>query len=182
MNVLVRRSVLAISEQYAQLLFKVPRKTTFDCFHFVLYVADSVDSSWSSLVEGPAVEALHAMVSHDTYCQKLLESDMGHSHTFQEVLSALVQPSAQLTFGACLARLATHHWDLAANKARESTAQAKESVLRGGTETGSRLVPPDVLIMICSRIQEAVLVGFLFIHRVSSPHTAFLSARCTAYF
>ncbi|DBA88769.1 TPA: hypothetical protein ACH3X1_004186 [Trebouxia sp. C0004] len=119
-------------------------------------IVDIIDSSWSSLVEGPAVEALHAIVSHDTYCQKLLESHTVQSHTFPEVLSALVQ-SAQLTFGACLARLATQYWDLAASKARESTATAKRSAPRGGVESGSRLVPQDVLIMICGCVQEAVL-------------------------
>ena len=175
------RAVLAMREQYAQLCYKASRRTTFYCCHIVLYVADSVDSSWSSPVEGPAMEALHAMVSHDSYCQKLLESDTVDSQTFQEVLTAL-EPCAQLTFGACLARLATHHWDLAASKARESTVKGKESALRGGVEPGSRLVPPDKLVTICRRIQEAVLVGFLFVHRMSSPHIASLSVRHTTCF
>ncbi|KAL0055193.1 hypothetical protein WJX82_008561 [Trebouxia sp. C0006] len=39
-----------------------------------LLVVDIVDSTWSSLVEGPAVEALHAMVSHDTYCHHIQEA------------------------------------------------------------------------------------------------------------
>ncbi len=181
MNLSVRPSVLAVSKQYAQLRFKASRQTTFDCFHVVLYVADSVDSSWSPLVEGPAVEALHAMVSHDTYCQKLLESNTVDSQTFWDVLSALL-PSAQLTFGACLARLATQHWDLAASKGRESTVKGKESAPRGGVESGSRLVSRDIMVTICSRIQEAVLVGFLFVHRMSSLHVAFLSVRRAAYF
>ncbi len=170
--------MLAISEQYAQLRYKALRQATCNCSHIVLCVADSIDSTWSSLVEGPAVEVLHAMFSHDTYCQKLLESDTVDSQTFQDVMSALL-PSAQLTFGACLARLATKHWDLAASKAWESSAKAKEPAARGA-EAGSRLVFQGTLIMICSHIQEAVLVGLLFIHRVSSPHVAFFSVRCTA--
>ena len=114
----------------------------------MISVADIIDSPWSCLVERSVVEALHAMVSHNAYCQKLLESDTVDPKTFQEVLSTLL-PSGQLTFGACLAHLATQHWDLAG----------------GGAESGSRLVDQGTLITICSHIQEAVLVGFLFIHR-----------------
>ena len=139
-----------------------------------------MDSPWSSLVEGPAVEALHAMVSHNTYCKKLLESDTVDSQTFRDVLSCLL-PSSELTCGACLARLATHHWDLAASKAQESTSKGKESAPRSGVEPGSRLVPKDIRDIICSCIQEAVLVGCFFIHRVSSLHVAFLSVRLAAY-
>ncbi len=154
--------MLAISEQYVQLRHKASRQTT-NCFRIVSYVADIVDSTWSSLVEGPALEALHAMVSHDTYCQKLLESDTLDPEIFQEVLSTLL-PSAQLTFGACLARLATQHWDPAATKAREATVFSKESAPRGVVEPGSRLVYQDTLMAIGSHIQEAVLVSSFFIH------------------
>ena len=119
-------------------------------------------------------------MSHDTYCQKLLESDTVDSQTFRDVLSCLL-PSSELTFGACLARLATQHWDLAATKARESTSKGKESAPRGDVEPGSRLVPQDIRDTICSCIQEAVLVGFLLIHRVSFLHVAFLSVRLAAY-
>ncbi len=123
----------------------------------------------------------HAMVSHDTYCQKLLESDTLDPETFQEVLSTLL-PSAQLTFGACLARLATHHWDLAATKAKESTVFSKESAPRGVVEPGSRLVYQDTLLAICSQIQEAVLVRSLFIHLGHAscpPHSCLCVAQHT---
>ena len=141
----------------------------FDCVHIMLYVADSVDSPWCSLVEGPAVEALHAMVSHDKYCQKLLECDTVDSQTFRDVLSALL-PSSELTFGACLARLATQHWDQAASKGSESTVKGKDSAPRGVVEPGSSLVPQDIRVTICSSVHKAVLVGFLFIHYVSFLH------------
>ena len=111
-------------------------------------------------MEGPAVEAFYAMVSHDTYCQKLLESDTVDSQIFRDVLSALL-PSSKPTFCACLACLATQQWDLVASKGRESTVKGKESAARGGAESGSMLVAPDVLITICWRIQEAVLVDLL---------------------
>ncbi len=171
--------MLARSEQCAQLRYKASKRSTFICSHIVLYVADIIDSTWSSLVEGPAVEALHAMVSHNTYCRKLLESDTVDSQTFQEVLSCLLR-SAQLTFGACLACLAIQHWDLAASKARESKVKAKESAPRGA-ESGSRLVYQGTLITICSHIQEAVLVGSLFIHLGSSrpPHSCLCVAQHT---
>jgi hypothetical protein len=170
--------VLATSQQYVQLCHEVLRQATFNCSHTVLCVADSIDSPWSS-VEGPAVEALHAMVSHDIYCQKLLESDTIDSYTFQDVLVALT-PSAQLTFGACLARLATHHWDLAANRARGSSAKATESAPRG-VEPGSRLLFQSTLFKICRHIKEAVLVGFpLHPSNVISAYYILVCA-CTAY-
>lgn len=115
------------------------------------------------------VAALHAIVSHAPYCQELLEcslisvhsmSDGGH---IQNVLSAL-EPCARLTFGACLACLASQHWDLAAEKAAGKLV---------------RLIPEDTLITICGCIQEAVLVRFLFIHQLaSSLPNAFLSVHC----
>jgi len=148
----------------------------------VLYVADIIDSPWSSLVERSAVEALHAMVSHDSYCQKLLESGTVDSETFQGVLPCLADRRWQLTFGACWARLATQHWELAVGKARKSTVFGKESAPGGGVEPGSRLVSPDILVTICRHIQAAVLVGFLFMHHMSPLPIAFLSVRCAAYF
>ncbi|DBA88754.1 TPA: hypothetical protein ACH3X1_004172 [Trebouxia sp. C0004] len=98
------------------------------------------------LVEVWAVVAFHAIVSHEAYCQLLLEHDVISIHTtdgvrIQNVLSAL-EPSAKLTFGACLACLATRHWDLAAQKT------ARKLV---------RLIHEGTLITICSSIQEAVL-------------------------
>lgn len=123
----------------------------------MLYVADSVGSSWSSQVDGPAVEALYAIVSHNTYCQKLLESNTVDSETFSEVLFAL-SLSAQFTFEACLARLATHHWDMAASKARESGTKAREPAPRGA-EAGSRLMSQGTLMAICDHLQVAVVVG-----------------------
>lgn len=138
-------------------------------------IAESVGSNalrpLVPLVEVWAVAALHAIVSHKAYCQELLECDLISVHTIldgvhiQEVLSAL-EPCAQLTFGACLACLATRHWDLAAQQAAMLV----------------RLMPENTLIMICSRIQEAVLVGFLFIHLVSSLPNAFLFVLCGMHF
>ena len=123
------------------------------------------------LVEVWGVAALHAIVSHEAYCQELLECDLISVHTMsdgghlQDVLCAL-EPCAQLTFGACLACLASRHWDLAAKKTAGKLV---------------RLIPEGTLITICSRIQEAVLVGFLFIYLVSSLHTAFLSVHCVMH-
>ncbi len=90
-------------------------------------------------------------------------------------------PSAQLTFGACLARLATQHWDPAATKAREATVFSKESAPRGVVEPGSRLVYQDTLMAICSHIQEAVLVSSFFIHLGAScpPHSCLRVAQHT---
>jgi len=170
----------ACNEPEVYTVIKALRQAACNCSLIVLCVADSVDSPWSSLVEGPAVEALHAMVSHDKQFQKLLESDTVDSQTFRDVLCCLL-PSSELTFGACLARLATQHWDLAASKGRESIVKGKESAPRGVVEPGSRLVPQDIRVTICSSIQEAVLVGFLFIHCISSLHVAFLSVRLAAY-
>jgi len=114
-----------------------------------------------------AVVAFHAIVSHEAYCQLLLERDVisRDAAHIQNALSALEAP-AKLTFGACLAYLATHHWDLAAKNPASKLV---------------RLIPEDTLIMICSSIQEAVLVGFLFIHCVSSLHSAFLSVHCVMH-
>ena len=114
-----------------------------------------------------AVVAFHAIVSHEAYCQLLLKRDVisRDAAHIQTALSAL-EPSAKLTFGACLAYLATHHQDLAAKNPASKLV---------------RLIPEDTLIMICSSIQEAVLVGFLFIHCVSSLHFAFLSVHCVMH-
>ncbi|KAL0054762.1 hypothetical protein WJX82_002004 [Trebouxia sp. C0006] len=71
--------------------------------------------------------------------------------------SSLVERRWQLTFGACWARLATQHWELAVGKARKSTVFGKESAPGGGVEPGSRLVSPDILVTICRHIQAAVL-------------------------
>ncbi len=76
-------------------------------------------------MERSAVEALHAMVFHDSYCQKLLESGTVNLEIFQEVLPCLADRRWQLTFGACLARLATQHWELAVGKARNLLSLAK---------------------------------------------------------
>ncbi|KAL0054663.1 hypothetical protein WJX82_000665 [Trebouxia sp. C0006] len=90
-----------------------------------------------------AVVAFHAIVSHEAYCQLLLKRDVisRDAAHIQNALSAL-EPSAKLTFGACLAYLATHHRDLAAKNPASKLV---------------RLIPEDTLIMICSSIQEAVL-------------------------
>lgn len=122
------------------------------------------------LVEVWGVEALHAIVSHDIYCQEMLECNlicvpiMSDGVYNRDVLIAL-EPCAQLTFGACLACLASRHSDLAAKN----------------TTMPVRLLPEDTLIMICSSIQEAVLVGFLFHRLMSSMPHAFLSAYCVSH-
>ena len=110
-----------------------------------------------------AVVAFHAIVSHKAYCQLLLEHDLNSpdSAHIQNALSAL-EPSAQLTFAACLACLATQHWHEAAQKPAGNLV---------------RLIPEDTLITICSSIQAAVLVGVFLVHRVSSLRIAFLSVR-----
>ena len=140
-----------------------------------MLIADSAGSRMLRplvpLVEVWAVAALHAIVSHEAYCQELLECDlisvdtMSDGGHLQDVSSAL-EPSAQLTFGACLACLASRHWDLAAQKA------ARKLV---------RLIPEGTLVTICRRIQEAVLVRFLFIHLVSSLHVTTLSVHCVMH-
>ncbi|KAL0031912.1 hypothetical protein WJX79_004744 [Trebouxia sp. C0005] len=64
--------------------------------------------------------------------------------------------SSQFTFEACLARLATHHWDMAASKARESGTKAREPAPRGA-EAGSRLMSQGTLMAICDHLQVAVV-------------------------
>ena len=115
-----------------------------------------------------AVAAFHAIVSHEAYCQLLLEHDLisPDSVHIQNVLLSALGVSAKLTFGACLACLATQHWDLAAKNPASNMV---------------RLIPEDTLITICSSIQEAVLVGFLFIRLVSSLHFALLSVHCVMH-
>ena len=105
-------------------------------------------------------EVLHAIVSYDHYCKQLLESGM--QNEFMRMLRVLESwPAAQLTFAACLARLAVHEKILVSlPQMAPDTGSVHSKAAKPGRQTdiGRKMAHDGTLDAICSVIVTAVQV------------------------